>query len=1027
MTQTENFVSVPQALPVNSNQIDALFDKVAAQLVANRHVPGSTYRVQMNKYFTFNDTINQLDYLHSLGITDLYASPYLRARKDSLHGYDICNHNELNPGIGTEAEYNQMIERLQANRMSQILDFVPNHMGIGETCNYWWMDVLENGPSSIYANYFDINWHSVTPELQDKVLIPKLGDQYGVILEKGELQVKFEPEEGAFYLDYYDNRFPINPRTYPDILSLTVEPLREKLGEDNENFLELQSIITNFSHLPPRTETNKALVLERNREKEILKRRLASLCQNAPQVQTAIEVALKQVNGNPEDPTSFNALDNLIEEQAYRLSYWKTASEEINYRRFFDVNDLAAIKMELPEVYEDSHRLIRKLLENGDLQGLRIDHADGLWDPAGYFWNLQCSYFLDTARKELDKERNQKIEDGEWETLSQTLLQRLERERTENPRSPLLTALYVVPEKILGYGEQLPDNWTADGTSGYDFLNQVNQIFVDSSSEKAITDIYNRFIGIVWRFNDLVYSRKQIITRISLASEINMLAQLLRRVSQQDRHYRDFTLNDLRLAIREVIACFPVYRTYTVALTGVVERRDQAYIERAVANAKKRNPARDPSVFNFLRDILLLKLIEGQDDEAQAMQREFVMKFQQMTGPIMAKGLEDTTFYIFNRLISLNEVGGDPDHFGQSVDNFHRQNLERQKRWPHTMLTTSTHDTKRSEDVRARINVISELPAQWETVLNRWAELNARSRTELEDKFAPDGNDEYLLYQTLVGIWPFGEVGDEEYQELIKRVQEYMIKALREAKINTSWINPNQEYEDGVTHFIENILDRSRNNPFLNNFKEFQVKACHFGLFNSLSQLLIKLTCPGVPDFYQGNEIWDLSLVDPDNRRPIDYDLRKKLLAGLPTSSDVNAVRQLLDNKTDGKLKLYLTNCGLQYRNQHRELFDTGDYVPLTAKGHAAEHLCSYARVATGKEIIVVAPRLLAKLTNGEIVDPLGANWWQDTNLVLAESLTGTKYRNVLTGEVIEKQEKGGLPLAQVLANFPVALLEKID
>ncbi len=1042
-------------------ELEKLFQYTAAKALAAKHLPGSTYRVQFNKYFTFKDAARQVAYLRNLGITDLYASPYFKASPDSLHGYDICDYNQFNPSIGSQEDYRLLSDTLKQNGLHQMLDIVPNHMGITETCNRWWMDVLENGPNSIYASFFDIDWKPVKDELEYKVLIPILGDQYGTVLDRGELQIKFIAPEGAFYLDYWEHRQPLNPRTYPIILKLALASLQSRLDENNDFLLEFQSIINNFGYLPARWETELPQMLERNREKEILKRRLAVLCGASDEILYAIRQAVVFINGTAGQPESFDRLAALIEAQAYRPAYWRVAADEINYRRFFDINELAAIRVEQPEVFEKTHQLIFELVREGHLQALRVDHADGLWDPAGYAWKLQTTYFTGLAHLQSRQVLGRDLSNSEWAEFERGLLLRLEAERAREPNSPVLTSLYVVIEKILGPGELLPATWTVAGTSGYDFLNQVNSLFVHSSSESeaAIEEAYTSFITTKWRYDDLIYSRKAQISLASLASEINVLARLLSRIAEQDRYHRDFTLNNLRFALREIIACFPVYRTYIVAQatpTGSgtatrteVEKRDQIYIERAIAAAKRRNPARDSLVFNYIRDLLLLKLALHASESQRAMQLDFVMKFQQITGPIMAKGLEDTAFYLYNRLTSLNEVGGDPSQFGQTVEAFHRQNQERLKNWPHALLTTSTHDTKRSEDVRARINVLSEMPAEWQAAINRWARFNERHRTHLESKFAPDRNDEYLLYQTLIGVWPFSastagstyaseadsgvEPGGGEQAEFTRRLQAYMIKAIREAKFNTSWLNPNQLYESAVLDFVANVLKRTRTNLFLKDFEEFQVIPTHFGIFNSLGQTLLKITSPGVPDFYQGNELWDLSLVDPDNRRPIDYELRANLLAHLPLPPSLEGVRELVSAKEDGRIKLYLTRQALQFRNAHRLLFERGEYQPLLAKGPNSKHICAFLRSFEGENALVVVPRLLHLLTEGNLEKVVGANFEQADVLLLPAGAGNRRFRNIFTGEIVEPVVEDGskealvLPLGKVLGNFPVALLEQVN
>jgi (1->4)-alpha-D-glucan 1-alpha-D-glucosylmutase len=989
-------------------------------------IPVATYRLQFNRSFTFAHARWRAAYLDMLGVSDIYASPYLRARAESTHGYDIANHNELNPAIGGETEYAAMVSELRAHDLGHILDIVPNHMGIGEATNTWWMDVLENGPSSLYASYFDIDWHPLKDELENKILLPILGQQYGRVLENCELVLRYA--DGAFFLYYWSTELPINPRTYVEILKAPLDQLIETLGAEHEYVLEYQSIMTGLGHLPPRTETERSKVVERSREKEILKRRLAALADASPEVHAAIEQTVGQLNGECGVPHSFDRLDALLDRQAYRLAYWRVATEEINYRRFFDVNDLAAIRLESPEVFEATHRLIMRLLANGDVTGLRVDHPDGLWDPGSYFRQLQERYL---------EVRGQGTGVGDQEDSSLP--------RTPDPRA--LRPLYIVAEKILAHNERLPDDWAIHGTSGYDFLNSLNGVFVDGSAERRFNEIYADFIGARLRFDDLVYDKRKQIMRVAMASETNVLAYQLSRVAEHNRYYRDFTLYALREALREVLACFPVYRTYIRAETDTVEERDRTVIEHAVNRARRRNPTVDPSVFDFLRDILLLRYPDTDDPAAREEQRIFVMKFQQLSGPVMAKGMEDTTFYIYNRLTSLNEVGGEPQRFGTTVAAFHRENAERLRSWPGSMLATSTHDTKRSEDVRARINVLSELPDDWRRALSRWSRLNRRKRIEVDGSLAPDRNEEYLLYQTLLGAWPFepttddgqptgdgGTVGSpvvgRPSSEFVERIQGYMVKAIREAKVNTSWLNPNTSYDEAVKAFVAAILEPAPNNRFLADFANLQAKIAHFGAYNALAQTLLKLAAPGVPDIYQGNEMWDLSLVDPDNRRPVDFDLRAWLLGELVDLKEerVELACRLLEHKADGRIKLYLTHRALQFRRAHADLFRSGAYTPLEATGAASEHVVAFARALGDAEALAVVPRLPAKLMAGDTrVPPLGQAAWGTELLMLPHGAAGRRYRNIFTDEVVVAVERAGvtgLPLAEVFANFPVALFE---
>jgi (1->4)-alpha-D-glucan 1-alpha-D-glucosylmutase len=979
-------------------------------------IPVATYRMQFNRFFTFQAARHWTSYLDALGVSDCYASPYFKARAESTHGYDIANHNALNPAIGTEEDYEAFVAALHEHGLGQILDIVPNHMGIGESSNTWWMDVLENGPSSLYAPYFDIDWHSIKDELENKVLLPILGQQYGQVLENGELVLRYE--EGAFFLNYYQTELPINPRTYVEILDFPLEQLIETLGVEHEHVLEYQSIMTALGHLPPRTETERAKVVERHREKEIIKRRLSQLCGIAPDVRAMIAQTVQRFNGTRGDPRSFDLLDALIERQAYRPSYWRVAAEEINYRRFFDINDLAAIRMEYPEVFEAIHQLIMHLLAEGKVNGLRIDHPDGLWDPAGYFRRLQESY------REIADERRAMIgerpsADGVDGAAPSSLA----------PRPSSAKLLYIVAEKILGRDEPLPDDWLIHGTSGYDYLNAVNGIFVDGAAERRFTEIYADFTGMRTRFDDLVYEAKKQIMHIAMASEINSLAHQINRISEHNRYFRDFTLNSLRDAIREVIACFPIYRTYIAAETDHVEPRDRTCIEDAIACGKRRNPTIDPSIYDFLRDILLLRYPATFDPAAREEQRTFVMKFQQCTGPVMAKGVEDTTFYIYNRLVSLNEVGGEPQHFGVSVAAFHQQNLERQRDWPAAMLATSTHDTKRSEDVRARINVLSELPDEWRNALTNWSRFNRRKKINLDGRLAPDRNEEYLLYQTLLGTWPFARLDATARAAYIERIQSYMVKAVREAKVHTSWLNPNTAYDEAVRVFVAAILEDSPANRFLVDFQALWRKVAHFGIFNALSQTVLKLCSPGVPDIYQGNELWDFSLVDPDNRRPVDYDLRAWLLGELMAPADRAALaRTLVDDREDGRIKLYLTHRALTYRRSHAELFREGRYQPLLVSAGANEQIVAFARSHGDAEVLVVAPRLLAKRLRDPAALPLGATAWGESAL-LVPGRSERRYRNIFTDEISQADERHGnvvLPLAKLFASFPVAVLELI-
>ena len=990
--------------------------QLSGQQTSSARIPSATYRLQFTPRFTFSDAAALIPYLHALGISDCYVSPYFQACPGSSHGYDVLDHNALNAELGGEPAYETFIDALQRHGMGQLLDIVPNHMGIAKSQNVWWADVLENGPSSLYAGCFDIDWTPVKAELANKVLLPILGDQYGRVLENQELQLSYK--DGAFFLSYYDHHLPVAPRPAVAILLHRLGDLEQILGADQEDLLEFRSIITALRHLPLRTETDRDKVIERNREKEIIKKRLATLTSENPTVHTFIEDNIRFFNGVKSEPRSFDPLDTLLADQAYRLAYWRVAAEEINYRRFFDINELAAIRTEDPLVFTATHRLVLRLVAERKVTGLRVDHVDGLYDPLGYLRHLQQAVLL-----VLQSGTSPEVP-SPLSRADQAVMQAHIESAPRSARPPC----YVVVEKILSEGETLPEHWPIYGSTGYDCLVELNGLFIDQENERAVTDLYVRFTKNHQAFTDLVYESKQLIMRVSLSSEINVLAYQLNRLSERDRHARDFTFNSLTHAIREVIACFPVYRTYIDG--GGVTERDQTIIETAVWQAKRKNPATDITVFNYLRDVLLLRSPDAASETEREEQRSFVFKFQQCTSPVTAKGVEDTAFYRYHRLISLNEVGGSPGQFGTSLDTFHQRNQERLSRWPSTLLATSTHDTKRSEDVRARINVLSEVPREWQTLVNRWSRQHRKWKTVVDGQLAPDRNDEYLLYQTVLGAWPVTSMSTDDYPVFKQRIQDYMRKATKEAKVHTSWINPNDAYDAALQAFISRVLD-----DFLarEGFQRFRAKIAHYGMYNSLSQTLLKCTVPGVPDIYQGTELWDFSLVDPDNRRPVDYQHRQQLLHMLQqriasAGEDLRSVvRELMERRGDGCVKLYVTHRALCYRRQQPELFLRGDYVPLAVVGPKARHICAFARRYEGHTVLVVVPRLLTHVIPDPTMLPIGAEIWADSWVSVPSDYHPQCFRNVLTGETIRTTATNSerhLALADLFASFPLALLK---
>jgi (1->4)-alpha-D-glucan 1-alpha-D-glucosylmutase len=955
--------------------------------VAN--IPRATYRLQFNHDFTFAQARELVPYLAELGVSHCYASPYLKARPGSMHGYDIVDHSVLNPEIGNTQTYDEFVAALKAHDMGQVLDIVPNHMGVMGADNAWWLDVLENGPASAWAAFFDIDWDPINPQLTGKVLLPLLGDHYGTVLERGELRLDFDAARGEFSLFYHQHRLPIDPATYPRIIGYRSEQLAAVMGESHEQYVELQTLLTAFSRLPERTETTPAAMAERQRDKEVYKRHLSVLCDGCPEIARHIADKLIEFNGHPGDPASFDPLHGLIQLQGYRLAYWRVASDDINYRRFFDVNDLAALRMEEPAVFEATHRFVLDLLAQNKIDGLRIDHPDGLNDPNEYFNRLQKA--------------------AAGGTLA--------------PGEPL--PLYLVIEKILADHERLPDEWPIHGATGYRFANQVNALFIDTAAERRMTRIYQDFTGQNDSFETLAYEAKKLIMQTALASDLNVLATRLARIAAINRDTCDFTLNGLRNALIEVVACFPVYRSYVAG--GTLSADDRRHIAWAVAVAKKRSPTADTGMYDFVQGVLTTDIAQDRGVNYRQKVESFAMRFQQFSSPVMAKGVEDTAFYRYHRLISLNEVGGEPRRFGISAAAFHAAARARAAYRPHNMLASSTHDSKRSEDIRARINVLTELPAAWKLMLRRWSRLNRGRKREIDGLEAPSSNDEYLLYQTLVGAWPLEMPDDAALADFTARIEAYMLKAVREAKEFSSWANINADYESAMSAFVQALLMPGDKNLFLTDFVANIQPIVRYGLINGLAQTLIKLTAPGVPDIYQGCELWQFNLVDPDNRRPVDFAIRRELLAQVktlvsgPPKQWRTKLRPLVSDMTDGRIKLYTMWQTLTLRQRWPEVFRDGEYIPLTVTGEKAAYVFAYARRCGGRRLIAVVPRLPAHLTGNSYAPPVGRNVWDDTVLEIPVELTGQAWFNLLSGERHAAQEQ--LAVGALLEYFPVALL----
>ena len=942
-------------------------------------VPRATYRLQFHKDFGFEDARRIVPYLAALGISHVYASPLTKARPGSSHGYDVIDFNHLNPELGDDAAFEALIAELHAHDMGLLLDFVPNHMGVGSD-NPWWLDVLEWGPHSPYATFFDIDWEASARGVRGKITLPVLGDQYGKVLEAGDLRLQFDGAEGAFFVAYYDERFPLGMSRYPQLLHATASLL------DREG-AALFELADRFAALSAE-EASPDQWLVRRQEAFGLKSALAEAV-HEPGVRDALEAAVAAFNGTPGLPDTFQPLHRLLEEQAYRLAYWRVASSEINYRRFFDINQLAGLRMEQGDVFEATHRLLLRLIAEGKVEGVRLDHIDGMYDPRGY-----CRRLLSRVADVLAESRG-----GERPEID-----------ARNGRP-----IYLLVEKILARHENVREDLPVAGTTGYEFINLVNGLFVDPAAERSLSATYHRFIDQEPDFAQLVLAAKQQILRYSLNSELHVLGHEFHRLAQESWTTRDFTLTGLREALADIITRFPVYRTYIT--DDSVKPEDRRDLDWAVSWARKETALVDHTVFDFLHAALSTDLVgtrgyERSDVIATA------MHFQQLTGPVMAKSLEDTAFYRYHRLVSLNEVGGEPSNFGVSPAAFHTLVQQTLRFHPHTMLASATHDHKRGEDVRARLNVLSELPLEWRSQVGRWARLNRSKRQDVDGQRVPGRNDEYLLYQTLLGAWPL-ELDAPEHPglaALTERIVAYMIKASREAKLRTSWMAPDADYEAGLERFVRRILDPREARAFLTDLLAFEPRIAVVGAANGLAQILLKLTAPGVPDTYQGCELWDLSLVDPDNRRPVDYELRRACL-----EQDAEPAA-LVAGWRDGRIKQHVVARTLALRRRAPALFGSGDYTALATTGAHAERVIAFARRAAEAAVLTVAPRLVAPLLQGSDrpLPPPAA--WGDTAIELPEGWPQRLLVDELTGRRLTSRS-GRLALCELLAELPVALL----
>ena len=925
-------------------------------------IPLATYRLQFRPQFGFQEAERIVPYLRDLGMSGLYASPVFQAVEGSTHGYDVVDPTSINEELGGRQGFDALAERLQALDMLWVQDIVPNHMAFHHR-NPTLADVLENGRESQFSHLYDVEWDHAYPGLRGRLLAPFLGGFYGETLENGEIRLQYD--EAGLAVRYYEWKLPVRIESYVTVLAQDLGGLRRKLGREHPDFIKLLGILYVLKNLPAHSSP-----AERYDQIVFAKGMIQELYTGNDVIRRFMDKRVDAFNGTPGNPQSFSLMENLLGEQWFRPAFWKVATQEINYRRFFNINGLICLRVEDPKVFDFTHSLILELAAQGRISGLRVDHIDGLYDPAGYLKRL--------------------------------------REKAGD--------IYLVVEKILDLDEELPNGWPVQGTTGYDFLNHANGVFCRTDNARVFQRLYAGFTGFKTPYEELVYEKKKLIIEKHMAGDVDNLVLLIQKAAARDRHGNDLTFQGLKRAVLEFLALFPLYRTYITQKT--LSRRDASVIRRTMDKARSRSPDLLYEL-DFMGRYLLLEYGEylGEDEKQQWLR--FTMRMQQFTGPLTAKGVEDTALYIYNRLLSLNEVGGDPGRFGVSLEDFHAFNEKRAKSSPHAMSATATHDTKRGEDTRARLNVLSEIPAQWEKRIKSWSRINRPKRGGVRGLRRLDKNDEYFLYQTLVGAYPWGE---EEREEFVGRMKDYVVKAIREAKVHTAWLKPDTTYEDLFTSFVEALLEPSEDNPFLKEFLPFQERVAWYGVWNSLSQTVLKIACPGVPDFYQGTELWDLSLVDPDNRRPVDYEKRAELLAEISDHRrDLpELIRELLDGKEDGRIKLFLIARGLEVRRRMSRVFLQGPYLPLQVRGKWKSHVIAFARRLRDRWALAAAPRWLTSVVEPPRA-PLGLEVWSDTTLTLPQEAPSV-WTHAFTGRKLEA-DGTDLKAGEIFEHFPAAIL----
>ncbi|MBI1311155.1 malto-oligosyltrehalose synthase [bacterium] len=960
----------------------------------DQNVPIATYRLQFSRVFTFDDAKELVPYLSRLGITHIYSSPILRSRVASTHGYDVVDPITVNPNIGDETTFRGLVTTAQAHGLGLILDIVPNHMAASSTENLYWRDVLMFGVSSSYCRWFDVDWRMPDAESWGRVLIPILGAPLSKILASDELSVVWE--DGRFCIRYYEHLFPLDPSTVPTVCRFGAASLSETLPPEHPTRQTIDELLTKLARIPGRivrTRRDTELPLD---EIELWLSQLAGRIEASPLTHNWAETTARQFGEGDEGR---KRIRKLLNRQCYRLAFWRLAARAINYRRFFDINDLVSIRQEDPYVFDETHALVARWINDGLLSGLRVDHIDGLRNPRGYLQRLAELAGSQTA----------------------------------------LRPFRLFVEKILAPDERLPDDWPVDGTTGYEFLNDVESLFVSPEGFEEIVDGYQRTLGQPVRWYKIERQAKRRVLKDELSSFVGRLADLLLRITRRDEKTNALTEQQLVRAIVEVVVGLPVYRTYVDDRTAEISAADRRWIETALTRARLSERA-DSEAVAFLGSVLLLDGLPDLPDHEQRERLNFIQRFQQITGPAAAKGVEDTALYSYVPLVSLNEVGGEPQRdLANAVTRFHQTNKQRAATSPQSMLCATTHDTKRSADVRSRLDVLSEMPKLWNGYVSRWMRMNQPLRQTVKGKPAPDPATEYLFYQSLVALWPaVAQTGTESsfpdaaaLAALADRLNQYMLKAAREAKTRTNWIDSNKVYETALSEFVRNAIlcgvRATIASPFLADVQSLVSRITRCGFWNALSRLVLQYTSPGTPDLYQGDELWNFSLVDPDNRRAVNFEQRRELLDDLvirfETADQRDALlTELVAAPEDGRIKMHVLRTLLHARNQHPDLFFSGDYQPLEASGPASTHLVSFARTAAGAAIVVIVPRLLCSLIATPTQPPGGRDVWNRTTVPLPENLRQREWHSPLTGET-HNDFGNRIDVATALRQLPTAVL----